>query len=119
MIEPKSVTEFLHIVVRSGVVPQAELDAHVGRYVTSGRMPDSASAIAELFVRDGFLTAFQARLFLRGLWRRFVLCGKYRVLRPIGTGGMGVVYLCEHLVMKRPVAVKVLPPSVSDPSSPA
>jgi serine/threonine protein kinase/dipeptidyl aminopeptidase/acylaminoacyl peptidase len=33
---------------------------------------------------------------------------RYRVVRRIGSGGMGEVYLAEHLVMKRPVALKVI-----------
>jgi serine/threonine protein kinase/WD40 repeat protein len=37
---------------------------------------------------------------------------KYRVLRRLGTGGMGTVWLAEHLVMNRPVAVKVIRPDL-------
>jgi WD40 repeat protein len=33
---------------------------------------------------------------------------RYRVLRPLGAGGMGVVYQAEHRVMQRLVAVKVI-----------
>jgi len=34
--------------------------------------------------------------------------GKYRVVREIGAGGMGVVYEAEHEELERPVAVKVI-----------
>jgi serine/threonine protein kinase len=34
--------------------------------------------------------------------------GSYRVLSKIGEGGMGSVYVAEHLLLKRKVAVKVL-----------
>jgi serine/threonine protein kinase len=42
------------------------------------------------------------------MWKRFHI-GKYKVLERIGAGGMGLVFLCEHQVMRRRVAVKVLP----------
>jgi serine/threonine protein kinase len=39
-----------------------------------------------------------------------VLAGRYRLLRPIGTGGMGTVYEGEHLALGHRVAVKMLHP---------
>ena len=42
--------------------------------------------------------------------------GQYRLLRPIGHGGMGDVYLAEHVLLKQPFAVKLLRPErVADP----
>ena len=37
---------------------------------------------------------------------------KYRVVRRLGSGGMGTVWLAEHLVMHRQVAVKVIRPDL-------
>ena len=42
-----------------------------------------------------------------------VVAGKYRVLKRLGGGGMGCVYLAEHVMLRRKVAVKVLLPEWS------
>ena len=45
---------------------------------------------------------------------------RYRVLSQLGAGGMGVVYLAEHRLMKRRVALKVvLNASLNDPEAAA
>jgi uncharacterized protein (TIGR03067 family) len=43
-----------------------------------------------------------------------VLAGhpKYRPIRRLGTGGMGTVWLAEHQVMHRPIAIKVIRPDL-------
>src|SRR5262249_19730799 len=79
--------------------------------------PSEPSKLAGYMVRDGLLTNFQAEQLLLGKWRRFNI-GKYKVLERLGAGGMGSVYLCEHKLMRRRVAVKVLPTAkAEDPSS--
>jgi tRNA A-37 threonylcarbamoyl transferase component Bud32 len=42
--------------------------------------------------------------------------GQYRLRQQIGSGGMGEVYLAEHLLMKRPCAIKLIrPEKAGDP----
>src|SRR5207302_3418110 len=80
-------------------------------------LPDEPGALAEQMVRDGVLTTFQAEQVMLGKWKRFSI-GKYKVLERLGSGGMGLVFLCEHKLMRRRVAVKVLPNTkADDPSS--
>ena len=42
--------------------------------------------------------------------------GQYKLKRLIGSGGMGEVFLAEHVLMKRPCAIKVIrPEKAGDP----
>src|SRR5262249_4854863 len=82
-----------------------------------GTMPADAGKLAGHMVQDGVLTRFQAEQMLLGRWRRFSI-GNYNVLEKIGSGGMGMVYLCEHKVIRRRGAIKVLPTAkAKDPAS--
>ncbi len=72
----------------------------------------SPKRLAEGLVGADILTRWQANKLLAGKSRGFYL-GSYRLLRPLGKGGMGVVYLGEHHVMKRLMALKILPPEAT------
>jgi serine/threonine protein kinase len=108
MPPPTTTNEFLELVRNSGVAEPRRLDAWLGQLGTTGPTPEQPVQIATLLVREGLLTPFQARQFLKGRWRGLVL-GKYVILEQLGSGGMGVVYLAEHRFMRRRVALKVLP----------
>src|SRR6185295_10093342 len=60
-------------------------------------------------VRRGILTRFQADHLLRNRLDRLEL-GAYRLLRPIGAGGMGEVYLALQKKLRRNVAIKLIRP---------
>ena len=115
MPAPSNNEELLELVRKSGVVDPTRLQAHMDRLQETDQVPPDPTALATALVRDGILTNFQAEQFLQGKWRRFTI-GKYKVLERLGAGGMGSVYLCEHMLMRRRVAVKVLPEQKSDTS---
>lgn len=71
-------------------------------------LPEDPNVIAELMIEDGILNHWQAEKLLKGKYKGFKL-GKYKLMGHLGTGGMSSVYLAEHSVMERLVAVKVLP----------
>lgn len=112
MPAPATADEFFDLIRKSGLVDDARLTAYQSR----GDRPAPRALAGEL-VRDGVLTGFQAEQLMQGKWKRFHI-GKYRILEKLGTGGMGQVFLCEHKLMRRRVAVKVLPAAkAADPAS--
>ena len=108
MPAPATVPEFLELVRKSGLAPETKLDELLGRHRATGT-PQTVDQTAAHLVRDGQLTFFQAKQLKLGRYKRFTIGSKYRLLELIGAGGMGAVYLCEHTLMKRLVALKVLP----------
>ena len=115
MPPPLTNDEFLALVHKSELTDAERLAAFLSQRRNSGGLPTDAEQTARLMVDEGLLTYFQAEQLLQGKWRGFSV-GKYKILERIGSGGMGVVYLAEHKLMQRRVAVKVLPvPLAQDP----
>jgi len=108
MPAPTTDADLIDLVQKSGVVEPTRLTAYLQQLRDESALPADPSELAEQMVRDGILTTFQAEQFRLGKWKRFAI-GKYRVLERLGAGGMGQVFLCEHKLMRRLVAVKVLP----------
>jgi serine/threonine protein kinase len=119
MSAPATREEFLDLVRRSAVLENEKLDSFAQTLSDSGTATLAEPQIlASRMVREGLLTGFQAKQILQGKWRRFHISGKYKLMELIGAGGMGAVYLCEHVHMQRLVALKVLPTDkLSDESS--
>ncbi|MFO0795949.1 MAG: serine/threonine-protein kinase [Gemmataceae bacterium] len=113
MSVPNSVEELVQLIRKSGMVDEGRLSNYLDRREFARGLPADPREFAEDMVRDGVLTNFQAEQFLLGKWRGFTI-GKYKLLERVGVGGMGQVFLCEHMFMKKRVAVKVLPPAKAD-----
>ena len=113
-----NVEKFLELVKRSQLVEETPLAECLDglRKKSNGEMPQAADAVARALVDAKLLTRWQADNLLSGKYKGFRL-GKYKLLSHLGTGGMSAVYLAEHTVMRRKVAIKVLPQSkVADSS---
>ncbi len=96
----------IDLLKKSQLIEPAKLDG----YLTTHPGPyESPAALCRRMQADGLITAFHTEQLLRGKYRGFFL-GKYKVLDRIGLGGMGQVFLAEHISMRRRVALKVLPP---------
>ncbi len=116
MPAPANVLDFLELLVKSQVLEKRQIDTYVHQLASQSAQPANPKQLAQMMVRDGQLTNLQAGLLLRGKYKNFFISGKYMLMEHLGTGGMGSVYLCEHVMMRRRVALKVLPTDrVNDP----
>ncbi|MFO0892229.1 MAG: serine/threonine-protein kinase [Isosphaeraceae bacterium] len=100
--------EFVDHAARSGLIPIEDLD-RARADLDPGPGPDAALRLARKLVQEGRLTSYQAKKLLAGATRGFFL-GGYRILQPLGEGGMGKVFLAVHEQSLAKVAIKVLPP---------
>ena len=69
--------------------------------------PTDAASLAEALVRREVLTPWQSEMLLKGKRKGFHL-GPYVLLRPLGQGAMGQVFLAKHVMMDRRCAIKIL-----------
>ncbi len=102
--------KFLRTTKKSGLVSEDDVARCLAAWADKSRgpLPDDATEIAELLIEAGLINRWQADNLLKGKYKGFRL-GKYKLLGHLGKGGMSQVYLAEHSVMERLVAIKVLP----------
>ena len=101
--------QFVANLAKTGLVASSALDRAQSQ-LPDGPSSDAAVRLARLLIQQGALTTYQARKVLAGATRGFFL-GDYRILRSLGEGGMGKVYLAANQKDGLRVAIKVLPPS--------
>jgi response regulator RpfG family c-di-GMP phosphodiesterase len=99
---------FLHKIAHLGLLSADLIDNFLSEREDRLAQYGSGTQIGQALVQAGLLTTHQLDRVLAGTTHGLVL-GNYRVLDALGSGGMGTVFLAEHNLMKRRVAVKVLP----------
>lgn len=118
-----SLEQYLKVLQHSKLIERERLGvafAEVKREAQlTGKANDSA-ALFELLVKHlldkELITPWHQEKLGDGKHKGFFL-GRYKLLGHIGTGGMSTVYLAEHQLMRRRVAIKVLPQSRVEDSS--
>jgi serine/threonine protein kinase len=105
MAAPSTQFSFQELLLKSRLVTDAQLND----YFPDAEDRADTSRLADGLVKAGLLTRYHVQMLQAGKYRGFFL-GPYKILRPIGQGGMGTVFLAEHTSLSRKVAVKVLPP---------
>ena len=113
MANELAVDSFFDLLKQSELVSDDQLHLSMAESSGEGKAPESAQKLADELVKREILTAWQADKLLQGKHRGFRL-GPYRILRPLGQGGMSKVFLAEHEVMRRCCAIKVLPSKYED-----
>ncbi|QGJ69618.1 Serine/threonine-protein kinase PrkC [Planctomycetales bacterium 10988] len=112
-----AVKNYPELVRKSKLVPEAELQAALAELEREiGEAPTNARQIANRLIEKDLITDWQNEKLMQGKHQGFFL-GKYKLLRHISSGGMSSVYLAEHTMMRRQVAIKILPPARKDDSS--
>jgi len=102
MLDPVSDDAFAGYVKRTGMATPDQID---------DARKQAPLPVAEALVKMGVITALQRETVEKKLeaQREGTELGGCRLLKKIGEGGMGAVYLAEDPARKRKVAIKVLP----------
>ncbi len=101
---------FLELLGKSGLVTEDQVDdalALLDESATKQQL-DDAEFVGKALVEQGLITPWHLRQLLKRRYKGFFI-RQYKVLGLLGAGGMSTVYLAEHTLMHRRVAIKVLP----------
>ncbi len=100
--------QYVDVIRRSKLLTAEELHRELEDYRSSSHTDEEdPMPFSRRLQEHELLTPWQNDHLLGGRCRGFYL-GKYKLLQMLGAGGMGAVYLAEHVMMHRRVAVKVL-----------
>src|SRR5678815_3934426 len=91
----------------------AELRREVESLLVAAQGPDSLPAARAAVAAVSASYAIEAESILRGAIEQ-TLGDRYEIVRPLGSGGMGAVFLARERALDRLVAIKVLRPDLAE-----
>jgi len=100
------------LLIRSGLMTDDELKSFISDSLPPQANPGDGEQVVSALLDSHKLTPFQLERIREGKADGLVL-GNYVLLSKLGAGGMGVVFKARHRRMKRDVALKVLPETLT------
>jgi response regulator RpfG family c-di-GMP phosphodiesterase/tRNA A-37 threonylcarbamoyl transferase component Bud32 len=113
---PATSNQFLDDLVKLQLVGPSAVGLFLRETASRQDELNTREGLANALIQAGLLTAYQLDRILSGNTHGLVL-GNYRVMEKLGAGSMGVVFLGEHVLLRRRVAIKVLPVDENLPPS--
>lgn len=111
----KSYSDYVALLRDSGIVAHPRLERLLEDYSAAGGDQD-VTALARFLVKAEAITPWQHGRVIKRKARQCFL-GNYKLLKPLGKGGMGAVFLAEHTKMLRKSALKLLSQQDNDPTN--
>jgi len=105
-----TVDEYLSALEKSKLLASEQL---AQAQTLAGESSDAAD-LARTLAREKLVSRWQAGTLLALGQRAQLRLGKYKLIEKLGKGGMGTVFLAEHVTMNRRVALKIVPRSIAE-----
>ena len=96
----------MKVLEKSALLTTEEFEAVKQEALDAPEQFNTPEKLAKHWIQTNLLTKWQVMQLLSGKAAFFL--GKYKLLNLLGVGGMGRVFLAEHTIMHRKVALKVI-----------